>query len=89
MIFCLVKLNKKSKNKNKRNQQSFLQQESFIWQPQQEFPFLRLFMAPIMATITRPVTAMIAIIVEAFIRQLVQLNSQTMLPPRLQRTGTE
>ena len=56
-------------------------------QPQQELPFLRLLMAPITATMTRPVTAIIAIIVEAFIG-LVQLNIPTMLRPRLQRTGT-
>ena len=51
-------------------------------QPQQEFPFLRLLMVPMTATITRPVTAMIAIIVEAFI-WLVQLSILTMLLPRL------
>ena len=56
-------------------------------QPQQELPFLRLLMAPMTATMTRPVTAMIAIIVEAFIR-LVQLSILTRLRPRLRRTGT-
>ena len=63
----------------------FLQQQSFIEQPQQEFPFLRLFMAPKTATMTRPVTAMIAMIVDAFI-MLVQLNNLTMRQTRLLRT---
>ena len=60
----------------------FLQQQSLIGQPQQEFPFLRLFMAPITATITSPVTAIIAIIVEAFIVLTVLLSIQTMQPTR-------
>ena len=55
-------------------------------QPQQEFPFLRLLMAPMTATMTRPVTAIMAIIDEAFIR-LAQLNIPTMLQPRQLHTG--
>ena len=61
----------------------FLQQESFIGQPQQEFPFLRLFMAPITATMTKPVMAKIAMIVEAFIIMIVLLSIRTMQPTRL------
>ena len=55
-------------------------------QPQQELPFLRLLMAPMTATMTRPVTAMIAIIDAVFIG-LVQLNNLTMQQPRLLGIG--
>ena len=58
-------------------------------QPQHEFPFLRLFMAPMTATMTRPVTAIIAIIDAAFIIRLVLSGIPAMPPTRLQRTGTE
>ena len=58
-------------------------------QPQQEFPFLRLFMAPMTATMTRPVTAIIAIIDAAFIILIVLLKIPTKQLPMLRCTGTE
>jgi hypothetical protein len=65
----------------------FLQQQSFMEQPQQESPFLRLFIAPMTAATTRPVMTMIAIIVEAFIVRPMQLSSQARILPRQWRTG--
>ena len=61
--------------------QRALLQQSFIAQPQQELPFLRLFMAPMTATMTKPVTAMIAMIDDVFIG-LEQLNNLARKLPR-------
>jgi hypothetical protein len=47
--------------------EDFLQQESFIGHPQQDLPFLRLLIEPMTATMTSPVTAMIAMIDDVFI----------------------
>ena len=60
----------------------FLQQQSFMEQPQQDEPLFFLRMDEITARVTSAAITMIAMIVGAFIVQLERLNNQTMKLPR-------
>ena len=60
----------------------FLQQQSFMEQPQQDEPLFLLRMDEITASVTSAAITMIAMIVGAFIVQLERLNNQTMKLPR-------
>ena len=60
----------------------FLQQQSFMEQPQQAEPLFLLRMDEITASVTSAAIAMIDMMVAAFIVQLERLNNQTMKLPR-------
>ncbi len=65
----------------------FLQQQSFMEQPQHAEPLFFLRIEEITARVTSAAITMIAMIVGAFIVQPERLSNRTMKPPRQSRTG--
>jgi len=61
----------------------FLQQQSFMEQPQQDEPLFLLRIDEITASVTSAAITMIAMIVGAFIVRLVRLSNQTKPQSRL------